>query len=74
MAIAITDKSDLPDNDNIVVGHAQLTARCKGKKLFWELPGGGTITNRLDAKAYAERLDKVIKSNVKRCNRSLVWS
>lgn len=72
MAIAIPD---LSDNQDIVVGHAKLIARKdKDGQPYWEIPGGYILTSKEDAIAYATRLDSMIKTNVKRTGRNLIWS
>lgn len=74
MAIAITDKDDMPTKDNVSCGLAELTAIYKGKVLHWVLPGGGVTSSKRYAKAYAERLNKMINHNVKVYDRDLLWS
>jgi len=73
MAISIQDKSTiLPES--IIIGHAQLTAVYKRNKLHWALPGGGYTASRPFAMMYASRMNKLIRVNMKRYSRTLLWS
>ena len=74
MAIAIPNKADLPNNENIIVGYAELISGRSKNGLYWVLPGGRKVTSKRYATGYAERLNKMITSNMKRLDRNLLWS
>ncbi len=74
MAVAIPNKDDVFHSDNIIVGFAEVKSRTINGVVQWELPGGEFTHSKLQATEYAERLDKMIQTNMKRFNRSLLWS
>jgi len=74
MAVAIPHKDTVFHSDTIIIGHAQLNAVHKRGKVYWALPGGGHTQSKPFAMEYARRLNTMIQTNMKRFNRSLLWS
>lgn len=61
----------LYESDNIIVGSAELPAVKTKKGLCWILPGNKIECDREVATAYAEKLDRMIRSNMKKFSRTL---
>lgn len=75
MAVSITDKTDLPNTNSIIIGHAELTAvKDRRNNIYWALPGGGFTKSKPFAMSYASRLNRMITDNMKRFNSNLLWS
>jgi len=75
MAVFITDKSNLPNINNIVIGYAELTAvKDRRNNIHWALPGGDFTKSKPFAMSYASRLNRMITDNMKRFNSNLLWS
>lgn len=52
---------------NIIVGRAELhTINLRNGQTGWATPGGGVITDRKKAIAYAKRMDSIIEFNTLR--------
>ena len=58
-------------SDNIIVGNAELPAVKTAKGVCWVLPGKHLECDRDAAQAYAEKLNDIISSNMRKYSRRL---
>lgn len=65
MAVATVAKSVFRQNDNIVVGYGEVPAVHYRGVVGWGLPGGEVTFREEIAIAWATRLDKVIRANMR---------
>jgi hypothetical protein len=74
MAVAIPEKEVAFPSDNIIIGFAEIKARSRKGVVQWELPGGGYTQSKVKATDIAKQMDDLIQANMKKFNRSLLWS
>lgn len=65
--------TDTPEyvTDNIIVGSAELQAKCTGASLCWAIPGGGVVHDRTAALKIAARMNRIIQANLQKYSRKL---
>ena len=74
MAVAIPAKEFAFPSDNVIVGFAEIKSRSVKGVIQWELPGGGYTHSKVKATDIAKQMDDLIQANMKKFNRSLLWS
>ncbi|MCM2973774.1 hypothetical protein [Larsenimonas suaedae] len=63
------------ENDNdIIVGFGSVRAQdpVEGRKTAWVLPGRRVTEDRSEAEHYAQRLDRLVRSNLQTHGRALI--
>lgn len=61
------------ETDDIIIGFGEVPAIRTAEGLRWILPDRQHTACRRKATAVAERLDRMIRANVPRYQRSLIW-
>jgi hypothetical protein len=68
-----SNQEAIANPDDIRHGFGTVKAVHTEKGLHWVLPGNALTMCKNEAQAAAEKLDRMIQSNVKRTGRSLIW-
>lgn len=68
-----SNQEAIANPDDIRHGFGTVKAVYKEEGLHWVLPGNILTACRQEAQLAAEKLDRMIQSNVKRTGRSLIW-
>lgn len=64
---------EIYETDDIIIGFGEVPAIQTPEGLRWILPDRRFTACREEATAVAQRLDKLIRANVPRYERSLIW-
>lgn len=72
MAAKILSKDEIFDSNRITVGFGEVPGFPTENGTYWALPGNVITYCREEATRFATRLDRMIRANMQRTNRSLV--
>lgn len=73
MAPTPINQEELYPTNDIIQGFGEVPGVYTEKGVGWVLPGRSTTYCRDTALSYAKRLDRLIRANMPRYNRNLVW-